>query len=190
MRQFRSQQGIGIHLTCRRPIRQTPCGCLRVRLDESRSAAEGMAFRIAQWELSPNGFVCSTAFRDGRSMAQNCLSVRGTSRAKIFWQGRPKRSPLTCLPTRLTQARRSRAKAGNSVVNAAVIPRQHHVVRFVVQRSQAVHRMRKVRSFGESGQSSLAGKAGAHRHSQRECRSSQVSHSGETSSGIAQVEPG
>ena len=43
--------------------------------------------------------------------------------AKIFWQGRPKRPPLTCLPTRLTQARRSRAKAGNLVVNAAAIPK-------------------------------------------------------------------
>jgi CRISPR-associated endonuclease Cas1 len=43
--------------------------------------------------------------------------------AKIFWQGRPKRSPLTCPPTRLTQARRSRAKAGNLVVNAAAIPK-------------------------------------------------------------------
>jgi hypothetical protein len=41
--------------------------------------------------------------------------------AKIFWQGKPKRSPLTYLPTRLTQTRRSRSKAGNLVVNAAAI---------------------------------------------------------------------
>jgi hypothetical protein len=34
-----------------------------------------------------------------------------------------KRSPLTNLPTRLTQARRSRAKAGNVVVNATAIPK-------------------------------------------------------------------
>ena len=43
---------------------------------------------------------------------RKAVSPYAEEAAKIFWQGRLKRSPLTCLPTRLTQARRSRAKAG------------------------------------------------------------------------------
>lgn len=43
--------------------------------------------------------------------------------AKIFWQGRSKRSQFTFLPTRLTQARRSQAKAGNFVASVPVIPK-------------------------------------------------------------------
>ena len=54
---------------------------------------------------------------------RKAVSPYAEEAAKIFWQGRPKRSPLTYLPTRLTQARRSRAKAGNLVVNAAAIPK-------------------------------------------------------------------
>lgn len=42
--------------------------------------------------------------------------------AKIFWQGRAKRSKFTFLPTRLTQARRSQAKAGN-LASVPAIPR-------------------------------------------------------------------
>jgi len=41
--------------------------------------------------------------------------------AKIFWQGRSKRSKFTLLPTRLTQARRSEAKAGNVVTTKPCI---------------------------------------------------------------------
>ena len=41
--------------------------------------------------------------------------------AKIFWQGRTKRS-TELLPTRLTQERRSQAKAGNLVATVPVIP--------------------------------------------------------------------
>jgi CRISPR-associated endonuclease Cas1 len=54
---------------------------------------------------------------------RKAVSPYAEEAAKIFWQGRPKRSPITCPPTRLTQARRSRAKAGNLVVNAAAIPK-------------------------------------------------------------------
>jgi CRISPR-associated endonuclease Cas1 len=54
---------------------------------------------------------------------RKAVSPYAEEAAKIFWQGRPKRPPLTCLPTRLTQARRSRAKAANLVVNAAAIPK-------------------------------------------------------------------
>jgi CRISPR-associated endonuclease Cas1 len=54
---------------------------------------------------------------------RKAVSPYAEEAAKIFWQGRSKRSPLTDLPTRLTQARRSRAKAGNLVVNAAAIPK-------------------------------------------------------------------
>jgi CRISPR-associated protein Cas1 len=43
--------------------------------------------------------------------------------AKIFWQGRLKRSKFTSLPTRLTQARRSQAKAGNFAANIPAIPK-------------------------------------------------------------------
>ena len=53
---------------------------------------------------------------------RRAVSPYAEQAAKIFWQGRPKRSPLTYPPTRLTQARRSRAKAGNLDVNAAAIP--------------------------------------------------------------------
>jgi CRISPR-associated protein Cas1 len=42
--------------------------------------------------------------------------------AKIFWQGRLKRSKLNFLPTRLTQARRSQAKAGNLLASTPRIP--------------------------------------------------------------------
>jgi CRISPR-associated endonuclease Cas1 len=54
---------------------------------------------------------------------RKAVSPYAEEAARIFWQGRPKRSPLTCLPTRLTQASRSRAKAGNLVANAAAIPK-------------------------------------------------------------------
>jgi len=43
--------------------------------------------------------------------------------ARIFWQGRLKRSKFNCLPTRLTQARRSQAKAGNFAANVPAIPK-------------------------------------------------------------------
>ncbi len=42
--------------------------------------------------------------------------------AKIFWQGRATRSKFTFLPTRLRQARRSQAKAGNLVASVSAIP--------------------------------------------------------------------
>jgi CRISPR-associated endonuclease Cas1 len=43
--------------------------------------------------------------------------------AKIFWQGRSKRPKFNFLPTRLTQEKRSQAKAGNLVGNVPEIPR-------------------------------------------------------------------
>jgi hypothetical protein len=43
--------------------------------------------------------------------------------AKIFWQGRLKRSKLNFLPTRLTQTRRSEAKAGNLASRVPSIPK-------------------------------------------------------------------
>jgi len=43
--------------------------------------------------------------------------------AKIFWQGRSKRSRFTFLPTRLTQTRRSLAKSGNLRANVATVPK-------------------------------------------------------------------
>jgi hypothetical protein len=52
---------------------------------------------------------------------RKAVSPYAEGAARIFWQGRAKRS--TFLPTRLTQARRSRAKAGNLVVNTAAIPK-------------------------------------------------------------------
>jgi CRISPR-associated endonuclease Cas1 len=42
--------------------------------------------------------------------------------AKIFWQGRPKRSQFGLLPTRLTQARRSQAKGGNLGTTGPFVP--------------------------------------------------------------------
>jgi CRISPR-associated endonuclease Cas1 len=52
---------------------------------------------------------------------RKAVSPYAEGAARIFWQGRAKRS--TFLPTRLTQERRSHAKAGNLVVNAAAIPK-------------------------------------------------------------------
>lgn len=42
--------------------------------------------------------------------------------AEIFWRSRTKRSPRSYLPTRLTQSRRSQAKAGNLVGIAPIMP--------------------------------------------------------------------
>lgn len=42
--------------------------------------------------------------------------------AKIFWRGRLKRSKFSFLPTRLTQARRSEAKAGKLAAHVPIIP--------------------------------------------------------------------
>ena len=120
---------------------------------------------------------------------RKAVSPYAEEAARIFWQGRPKRSPVTCLPTRLTQARRSRAKAGNLIANRCCNPQDKTTLPnlrcsghkwFVV--------LRKVRSLGESGQSSIAGQAGAHRHSQRECRSSEVGNSGKAGSSTAELE--
>jgi hypothetical protein len=54
---------------------------------------------------------------------RKAVSPYAEEAAKIFWQGRAKRSPFTFLPTRLTQARRSQAKAGNLVASGPVIPK-------------------------------------------------------------------
>jgi len=43
--------------------------------------------------------------------------------ARIFWQGRSRRSKFNSLPTRLTEARRSQAKAGNFAANVPAIPK-------------------------------------------------------------------
>ena len=43
--------------------------------------------------------------------------------AKMFWQGRAKRSKFKFLPTRLTQARRSEAKAGSLVGHVPTVPK-------------------------------------------------------------------
>ena len=87
---------------------------------------------------------------------RKAVSPYAEEAAKIFWQGRPKRSPLTCLPTRLTQARRSRAKAGNLVVNAAAIPKTKP--RCPICGASGHNRLTVLREsafqLGESGQSS------------------------------------
>jgi hypothetical protein len=54
---------------------------------------------------------------------RKAVSPYAEEAAKIFWQGRAKRLKFTFLPTRLTQARRSQAKAGNLVANVTAIPR-------------------------------------------------------------------
>jgi CRISPR-associated endonuclease Cas1 len=51
---------------------------------------------------------------------RKAVSPYAEQAAKIFWQGRAKRSTL--LPTRLTQERRSQAKGGNLVATVPVIP--------------------------------------------------------------------
>ena len=100
-----------------------PRGRLCIRLVESRPTAERMVFRTSQWELSPDGYRLRRNYRRRQQRGEKRSPPYGEEAARIFWQGRPKRSPVTCLPTRLTQARRSRAKAGNLTAIAAAIPK-------------------------------------------------------------------
>jgi CRISPR-associated endonuclease Cas1 len=53
---------------------------------------------------------------------RRAVSPYAEEAAKIFWRGRTKKSQFTILPTRLTQARRSQAKAGNFLANVPVTP--------------------------------------------------------------------
>lgn len=53
---------------------------------------------------------------------RKAVSPYAEEAAKIFWQGRPKRSQFSLLPTRLTQARRSQAKGGNPSATGPVVP--------------------------------------------------------------------
>ncbi len=53
---------------------------------------------------------------------RKAVSPYAEEAAKIFWQGRPKRSQFGLLPTRLTQARRSQAKGGNPGATGPVVP--------------------------------------------------------------------
>lgn len=53
---------------------------------------------------------------------RKAVSPYAEEAAKIFWQGRPKRSQFGLLPTRLTQARRSQAKGGNPSTTGHVVP--------------------------------------------------------------------
>jgi CRISPR-associated protein Cas1 len=54
---------------------------------------------------------------------RKAVSPYAEEAAKIFWQGRPKRSQFSLLPTRLTQARRSQAKGGNPGATGPVLPK-------------------------------------------------------------------
>jgi hypothetical protein len=54
---------------------------------------------------------------------RKAVSPYAEEAAKIFWQGRSKKSRITFLPTRLTQTRRSLAKSGNLVANVATVPK-------------------------------------------------------------------
>ncbi len=54
---------------------------------------------------------------------RKAVSPYAEKAARIFWDGRTKRSKFSFLPTRLTQARRSQAKAGNLVANVPAIPK-------------------------------------------------------------------
>jgi CRISPR-associated endonuclease Cas1 len=54
---------------------------------------------------------------------RKAASPHAEEAAKIFWQRKAKRSKFTFLPTRLTQARRTRAKASNFVANIPAIPK-------------------------------------------------------------------
>jgi CRISPR-associated endonuclease Cas1 len=54
---------------------------------------------------------------------RKAVSPYAEEAAKIFWQGRSKKSRFTLLPTRLTQTRRSLAKSGNLIANVATVPK-------------------------------------------------------------------
>jgi CRISPR-associated endonuclease Cas1 len=54
---------------------------------------------------------------------RRAVSPYAEQAAKIFWQGRSKKSRYTFLPTRLTQTRRSLAKSGDLITNVATVPK-------------------------------------------------------------------
>jgi hypothetical protein len=54
---------------------------------------------------------------------RKAVSPYAEEAAKIFWQGRSKKSRSTLLPTRLTQTRRSLAKSRNLIPGVATIPK-------------------------------------------------------------------
>ena len=93
---------------------------LSVRLDESRPSSSGMVLRAGEWKLPSDGTVCGAAFGDGSSGESGFAICGGSS--QDFLARRPKRSRFA-LPTRLTQARRSHAKAGNLATSVPVVPR-------------------------------------------------------------------
>jgi CRISPR associated protein, Cas1 family len=90
--------------------------------------------------------------------------------AKIFWQGRSKRSKFTFLPTRLTQTRRSLGRSGNLAANVATVPKTNP--RLSAVRSKChnwLTVLREMRSGRESRKSSQPGEIGPHCYSQSAC---------------------
>ena len=107
-------------------------------------------------------------------MSRRAVSPYAEQAAKIFWQGRSKKSRFTFLPTRLTQTRRSLAKSGNLIRNDATVPKTNP--RCPLCGAKCHNRLavlREMRSRREPRKSSQSGDA-SHRYSQRNCRSSEV----------------
>ena len=63
----------------------------------------------------------ATQLSETASVWRRAVAPYAEGAARMLWQSRPKKSAP--LPTRLTQARRSEAKAGNLVGNTPYIPR-------------------------------------------------------------------
>ena len=120
---------------------------------------------------------------------RKAVSPYGEEAARIFWQGRPKRSPVTCLPTRLTQARRSRAKAGNLTAIAAAIPKTKPrcPICGAAVTSGSSYCVKCVPLVNRDNLL-LQAKLGRIATRQRKCRSSEVGNSSKAGSSTAELE--
>jgi hypothetical protein len=119
---------------------------------------------------------------------RRAVSPYAEEAAKIFWQGRSKKSRFTFLPTRLTQARRSSARSGNLGANVATVPKTNprcplcgaNVTTGSLYCAKCV-------PGRESRKSSRSGEIGPHRYSQCDCRSSKVCNSSEAGASTAEL---
>jgi hypothetical protein len=107
---------------------------------------------------------------------RKAVSPYAEEAAKIFWQGRSKKSRSTLLPTRLTQTRRSLAKR-KSDRKCGDGPQDKPPLSAVWSKCHnRLAILREMRSSRESRKSYQPGEIGPDRYSQCDCRSSEVGH--------------
>ena len=119
---------------------------------------------------------------------RRAVSPYAEQAAKIFWQGRSKKSRSTLLPTRLTQTRRSPGKERKFDRKCCDGPQDKPALSAVWSKCHnRLAVLREMRSGRESRKSSQSGKIGSHRYSQRDCRSSEVCNSSKAGSSTAEL---